>query len=689
MMAGSTPIHSMTDQHPKPPRPPSPARMVSPQQRIADEAPAYSIQPHPTITEPKSVAADQDLILTSSVSFHKQTSPVHPKPQSKTSPIIPKQSPTPSTTSISKMNGSPQLLVTPQFQSEKPLSPKLVEEPIAEAPRVEEDTLTHDPFAQIAQQEPETNQQTDAWNWKNANTDIAHDTWDHQQTVQEGNQQNYAEEFGVDSHQHSYNGQYGQDQPIYEHQQDQQDHSQHYADSLQYPNGYPQEHTEDTHNYAEGYENYPYDQQYTQGQVDLQYQQEQYQAEQQQYYSEQYSAEGLIQNQFESTNEAYFQNYSETAQPSGGELSYGHGPDYAEQYYQPSPSKNLVPDQTVSGQGQIYTDDNGNQQWNQQESTELDAYTYETQGYPMQTDEHHAMQTSTHGEAFTHEEYYTEQTYANYNDQNYEKSENHVEQYYQEDTQQWQYDEQYQESYLQPLKDEGHSLVQGHGLYSTETLLSRNSATNSEPVQPYKFCTACSKTFDLDSNFCHKCGNPLQLVEPHVAQIAEEPAVDEYTLHNYQEQSGDHYYYGSGGNQVQDLQDQPYEQPLANGTVHPGPELGDPLGRDRGHCVFAFGFGGQMIVSFPIRQNLYHGTELIEKCYPGPLNFQEAAKCIDPIVLQECVDAFGTGPLCSNSKPNAQALFSAIEDLIKKFQNRNPDVLLIMHYFKSVILVDK
>jgi hypothetical protein len=680
LAGGDKQLHAM-----KPPRPPSPAKAATPQPQPVKDLPVVPVEQPPTIVEPKGAVTDQDLILTSSVSFHKQTSPSHPKPQSKTSPIIPKQSPTPSTTSISKMNGSPQLLVTPQFEPEKPLSPKRVEkvatDSVPETGNVSEpipESVTHDPFAQIPHQDFGSHQ-TDAWNWQEADVQNNDVGWQHEPIAQEDIQLAHQGDYASGTYQYHGDEQYQEQKHSYEYQQGEQNYSQYYTEPQQYPNEYPEPaYGEETQQYyTEGYQ---LDQQNNQEQ-NFQYHPDHYPEKQQQFYPDQYA--GQEQLQFDANAAAYYPNYSESAQPVSNEGPVSNTQEYTGQQYQTSPVRHSVPAEMDIGYPAQEQAPNGNGQWNQ-ESTELDAYTYRNQEYPEQSGNDNSMPTGEHAEAYAHEEHYTEQTFVDYNAQNYEHYEGHQQNFYQEENQQWQYQEeyqeQYQESYHQPLRDESQSLGQAHGFYSTETLLSRNSAANSDVFQPYKFCLNCSKQFDLDSNFCGKCGSSLQLIE----QAAKELPNEDFSAYDYQH-SANQNHYDYADEPAQEFATQAYEEPHTDTAPH----LGDPLGRDRGHCVFTFGFGGQMISSFPKRQNLYQGSELIEKCYPGPLRFQEAMKCIDPNVVQECVDAFGSGPLCTSSKPNAQALLSAIGDLIKKFSNRNEDILLIMNYFKSVLLADK
>ncbi|KAI8905145.1 Sec23-binding domain of Sec16-domain-containing protein [Gorgonomyces haynaldii] len=67
---------------------------------------------------------------------------------------------------------------------------------------------------------------------------------------------------------------------------------------------------------------------------------------------------------------------------------------------------------------------------------------------------------------------------------------------------------------------------------------------------------------------------------------------------------------------------------------------GDPLGRDYGHSVAVFGFGGQMLLIRPIRQTVYvtgqNGTPVsYEKSYPGQVQLTSTSLLVHKQVLEQ------------------------------------------------------
>jgi hypothetical protein len=120
----------------------------------------------------------------------------------------------------------------------------------------------------------------------------------------------------------------------------------------------------------------------------------------------------------------------------------------------------------------------------------------------------------------------------------------------------------------------------------------------------------------------------------------------------------------------------------------------DMLGRDKGHPVFSFVFGGRLLTSMPKKQTLYstgqdNTTQSTIKTFPGPLRILDASTYISKQVLNEIETYFSHGPICPGMKPKFQALVASIDELIDKSNRADASLFIVLQYFKKVILAEK
>jgi hypothetical protein len=724
----------------------------------------------------KALSVEKELMLTSPVGFHHSNGVTNNAKPIK-SPIVPEQSPTPSTAFLNKRNSSPKLLVSPKTnpgildQPKFPLDdayerkgfndanmsrPLSLDESRSTSPprnvgkngdifgnesvQVEQewnitggDTQEHSNLnAFDAIQQPFSPKKvSDTWNWQESREAAEYNqSWNQETLASElgpftgydessqqkyvnqnqsiFNHENYPQEDNYNQNEHFQIGQENEQETMAYHQ------GEEYVRNLSAEDGYNQSEAvqqEFTHQQFESVQQ--------QKQSDEQYQDLQdYAIEShgnsyhgQNYNQYQYDEQHISEDQAQQyPQNGYF--YPETASERQNLIA----PQESQEGWNQQTDFTPITQQTSSHNQKDFTLHNfqysQSEVWNQNEAeqhslqkrtnspphTHVNSVSMERTDFAQSNGQYFhnftglgQQENGQHAEtSFQHEYQYqdSQSQYQNYQDQNSFNS-GYQEQVYQEHQYQ---DESFRNQYY-PYENQN----QGHVYYEDPSLYEQHYQQTGQSYEQEHNLPLIERDPNPTSNGLYSA-DTFAPNNQAGETVVHQPDQHDGTNMQYDAQYQDYYQnqyeenYGYQPQQAPDYQAYDQGQLALHGNLHSSSS--DPLGRDRGYSVFAFGFGGELIITYPKRQTLYQTTNnpslnSIEKVYPGPLIFQKIEKVLFPQVIEECTDAFGKGPVCVDSKPNSQTLLVAIDDLIEKFQNRNEHVLLIMTYFKKVVLVDK